>query len=593
MDPSYSINTNGFIYTPLSDEGHITSSGSPITSWPSYDGTQGYLVSQADYSNYNRHLQLQQHEFNLQHNVGFTVVHPDQIEQEPLSSFASSSLWSHISPLIPPTSSPLSISSSRHPLDLTPIDTKNLSISSMDLLHPSPEHLHGASTDDFGFNSNNLTSFLNIQSAATLSRSSSPTSNGCIDPAALLLKQDPSLMTHGTSTISASSCFSTPESRRLSSFSISGGLEEDTTFSDAISAYESARKNWTSSSSSNRSVPSTPDPSEGWNGCSVYAPDLMLADGTLLRFDGRSLVPALSTCSPIDFTVTDDSFVPSSEREIACPQAITLNPANLMHSNADISLMMPSYIPYAEFSQLGIDVAGQGSSSSMMNPTDPTLLSDSPPHNGQQMPVYSLTSTSSPLRPSVSSTDHRLKHKKTASLRKSAFEDRRRRGSTDSAYHSSSSSSSTTMKPRASSSSMSNSFDSNSNSNSNNSSSSNRYRKDGVGEFKCPFEGCDYHYNLRRELNRHRNVHVFAGRDKYRCMNCNSGLCRLDSVKRHMEAKGKSECLKRGLYQEFREDGELARVRHCKPSWYEGAAAVAAAAAAASAAALEARRRRK
>lgn len=131
-----------------------------------------------------------------------------------------------------------------------------------------------------------------------------------------------------------------------------------------------------------------------------------------------------------------------------------------------------------------------------------------------------------------------------------------RRGSTDSAY---SSSSSLGVKC---------------------SSGSKKYRKDGAGEFLCPFEGCTYRYNLRRELNRHSNVHAFAGRDKYRCMNCNSGLCRLDSVKRHMEAKGKAECLKKGLYQEFRENGELVRVRRCKPSWYEAAAANAAAAAA-------------
>ncbi|KAI7826509.1 hypothetical protein BC939DRAFT_446582 [Gamsiella multidivaricata] len=113
-----------------------------------------------------------------------------------------------------------------------------------------------------------------------------------------------------------------------------------------------------------------------------------------------------------------------------------------------------------------------------------------------------------------------------------------------------------------------------------NNSGHNKYRKDGAGEHQCPFENCTYRYNLRRELNRHRNVHVYAGKDKYRCMNCNSGLCRLDSVKRHMEAKGKVECLRKGLYQEFKENGELVRVRKCKPSWYEAAAANAAAAAA-------------
>ncbi|KAF9207913.1 hypothetical protein BGZ49_010267 [Haplosporangium sp. Z 27] len=108
------------------------------------------------------------------------------------------------------------------------------------------------------------------------------------------------------------------------------------------------------------------------------------------------------------------------------------------------------------------------------------------------------------------------------------------------------------------------------NNNSRNSSSynNNKYRKDGNGVYQCPFKDCLYRYNLRRELNRHQNVHLYAGRDKYRCMNCNSGLCRLDSVKRHMEAKGKTECLKMGLYQEFKENGDLVRVRECKSSWY-------------------------
>lgn len=464
----------------------------------------------------------------------------------------------------------------------------------MDLLQPSPVLLHSTSADAFGLNTNNLSPFHHIQSSATLSRSSSSTSSGCIDPSALMLNHDPpQLGAHGSSTLSSSSCFSTPENRRLSSFSM--GLEEDMTFSDAIAAYETARKNCTSSS--NQSGPSTPDPSDSWHGYFVYTPGLLLADGTLLRFDGRSLVPAqLSTGPPIDFTVTNDSFVPSGG-EGDCQEVITMDSSSMMQSSADLSLMMPSYIPYNEFSQLGIGVIGQGPPSSL---TDPTLCSD-PSLCLSQISMSSLT-LESPSRSAIqssttlSSTNNpqSLKHKKMTSLRKSAFEDRRRRGSTDSAYHSSSSSSSSsssTVKFRGSSSSISGRFDSNGNGNSSN--SSNRYRKDGVGEFRCPFEGCDYHYNLRRELNRHRNVHVFAGRDKYRCMNCNSGLCRLDSVKRHMEAKGKSECLKRGLYQEFREDGELARVRHCKPSWYEGAAAVAATAAAASAAALEARRRRK
>ncbi|KAG0362945.1 hypothetical protein BG005_003483 [Podila minutissima] len=95
-----------------------------------------------------------------------------------------------------------------------------------------------------------------------------------------------------------------------------------------------------------------------------------------------------------------------------------------------------------------------------------------------------------------------------------------------------------------------------------------------TAKFPCPFAGCDYRYNLKRELNRHKNIHLFEDKDKYQCLHCNAGLCRLDSVKRHMEAKGKSACLEYGLYREFKPNGEVKRIRECKDNWY--AAAVAA-----------------
>ncbi|KAG0031645.1 hypothetical protein BGZ81_000850 [Podila clonocystis] len=95
-----------------------------------------------------------------------------------------------------------------------------------------------------------------------------------------------------------------------------------------------------------------------------------------------------------------------------------------------------------------------------------------------------------------------------------------------------------------------------------------------TAKLPCPFAGCDYRYNLKRELNRHKNIHLFEDKDKYQCLHCNAGLCRLDSVKRHMEAKGKSACLDYGLYREFKPNGEVKRVRKCKDNWY--AAAVAA-----------------
>ncbi|KAG0340259.1 hypothetical protein BG000_000331 [Podila horticola] len=82
-----------------------------------------------------------------------------------------------------------------------------------------------------------------------------------------------------------------------------------------------------------------------------------------------------------------------------------------------------------------------------------------------------------------------------------------------------------------------------------------------TAKFPCPFAGCDYRYNLKRELNRHKNIHLFEDKDKYQCLHCNAGLCRLDSVKRHMEAKGKSACLEYGLYREFKPNGEVKRIR--------------------------------
>ncbi|KAG0231941.1 hypothetical protein BGW42_008541 [Actinomortierella wolfii] len=95
-----------------------------------------------------------------------------------------------------------------------------------------------------------------------------------------------------------------------------------------------------------------------------------------------------------------------------------------------------------------------------------------------------------------------------------------------------------------------------------------------AGQLVCPKPGCGYRYNLRRELNRHMHTHAFATIDRYQCMTCRAGLCRLDSVKRHMEAKGKQACLAKGTYGEFNDRGELIRIRECKPSWYTSAAAL-------------------
>ncbi|KAG0246639.1 hypothetical protein BGX31_011176 [Mortierella sp. GBA43] len=265
-------------------------------------------------------------------------------------------------------------------------------------------------------------------------------------------------------------------------------------------------------SSPSQAMPPSTDSDNGLMQVPAYTPDLMLPDGTLYRFDGTSLVPAPS----VNFSnLPHQSFEdsPMIEGQMPFPTAGFM----------DQTLPMP--IPQYYMTEYGYGVF------------DPTMLT-------------------APLQVDTKATPGAPT--KRRSLRASTVA--ARRNSTDSVYSNASSSSAS---PSVSKSVLKGH-------------SSNKYRKDGAGQFQCPFDGCTYRYNLRRELNRHRNVHVFAGKDKYRCMNCNSGLCRLDSVKRHMEAKGKAECLKKGLYQEFRENGELVRIRKCKPSWYEAAAANAA-----------------
>ncbi|KAF9160220.1 hypothetical protein DFQ26_005764 [Actinomortierella ambigua] len=92
------------------------------------------------------------------------------------------------------------------------------------------------------------------------------------------------------------------------------------------------------------------------------------------------------------------------------------------------------------------------------------------------------------------------------------------------------------------------------------------------GQYACPQKGCPYRYNLVREYTRHLQTHTFATTDRYRCLHCQAGLCRLDSVKRHMVAKGKQDCLVSGKFGEYNDRGELVQVRDCKKSWYDSAA---------------------
>ncbi|KAF9112244.1 hypothetical protein BGX27_003753 [Mortierella sp. AM989] len=355
----------------------------------------------------------------------------------------------------------------------------------------------------------------------------------CIDPAALILNSN-----QGSS--NASPCISTPGSRRHSSFSICGDLEnDDDQHAEMHSMFEG---NFTlstppltarTSATQEHHVPTQP-----------FMQDLVLPDGAVYRFDGTSLV-----------AVSRSHFGDMSNSRNASPSLTPAPFTNNSAMNHALSMMIPPRASLTDITHFG-----------------PPMLPTSSGEEPERAVRHRETRGRSIIK-SLSLKNLSLKNLslKNLSLKKNSVV---RRTSLDSA----SSSSSCSTGPPHSDMSSCNTLGSGSGSSSNNIVNNIKYRKEGTGEFQCPFDNCTYRYNLRRELNRHRNVHLYAGKDKYRCMNCNSGLCRLDSVKRHMEAKGKAECLKKGLYQEFKENGELVRVRKCKPSWYEAAAANAAAA---------------
>ncbi|CAO3575114.1 unnamed protein product [Mortierella alpina] len=455
MDPTFPL--DGFIYTPLNESGNATDSNSPISSWPSFDGVLGFFLTQMD--NQQQQQQQEQQQQQCAMDTSFSINQLSDGRNQNLTAppiHSSSSL---------PTILSLPSSAPCHPFDPSPLATS--APNSMDILSSMP------STN---LNMNNLTPFYNIPPRMSQSRSSSTSSLSCVDPASLMLSP---------AFTAASSCSSTPQSRRLSTFSTTGGADSE---DDQHRMMRSLFENHFSMSSPAATPPAAVDSDYFSTSRTAAAPSSLFRPSCCCP---TGLSPMLTPAAFVDQSTLLDSSFP---------------------------FLIPPHVSVADYSHM-----------------------DSI-HSTKTLPKHSTPSRVCKSLPSA---------------RRAPFRTAARRGSTDSAY---SSSSSLGVKC---------------------SSGSKKYRKDGAGEFQCPFEGCTYRYNLRRELNRHSNVHAFAGRDKYRCVNCNSGLCRLDSVKRHMEAKGKAECLKKGLYQEFRENGELVRVRRCKPSWYEAAAANAAAAAAA------------
>ncbi|KAK3805709.1 MAG: hypothetical protein JOS17DRAFT_823094 [Linnemannia elongata] len=330
-----------------------------------------------------------------------------------------------------------------------------------------------------------------------------------------------------------------------------------------------------------------------------------MADGSIIRFDGASFRPVSSTTTTTTSAMMNNPYISSGLITKSDP---TLSPSPSM-------MMMDSHHYMAAAASTDVTSAYYGTTSldplpyhhhrvptindsfktynkspyhrhlpqkSTATTTDSAafaaaLLTPQPVRCGSNDFPYSTGSIA--CRRSRRLMDNHSRHCSATSFRDFDVHNYKRTSASPSSSSSSSSSLVSSLSTFTSESSISSDSSSKTTSSSSSSASksSAKYRKDKNGQFQCPYSGCDYRYNLKREFNRHRNVHVFAGKDKYRCMNCNSGLCRLDSVKRHMEAKGKAECLKRGFYEEFHESGQYSLIRKCKPSWYEAAAAARAA----------------
>ncbi|KAF9173817.1 hypothetical protein BGX21_003328 [Mortierella sp. AD011] len=477
MDSPFSH--TGFIYDPLHSLGVTTKSSSSTASWPSYESAEVLPLFQ------------EESHYGLHNDISISGSFGSQVENLLLPLEPSTSSTSTLPSLTTPC----------HPLDC-PQDISTIT---------GNTNMFESTT--FGRTMIALSSHFDMRQSINLSRSSSTSTMTCIDPAALMLNCN-------KESSAASSCISTPQSRRHSSFSVNSEIEnEDAQHAEMRSLFEENFSLSTTSQSSS-SLPTTRACSTNQHQLSTqpFMQDLVLPDGVAYRFDGTSLVPV---------SRTHYSDLWDNSRGIASP-SLNFN-TNPIVNHALSAMMLPRFTL--------TDIIHSGS---------PALSSQSENETENVKTCRETRGGNITKRPSL---------KKTSVARRTSLD----------SISSSSSSSSARLLQGA--------LGRGSSSNSKNGDTNAKYRKDGTGEFQCPYENCFYRYNLRRELNRHRNVHLFAGKDKYRCMNCNSGLCRLDSVKRHMEAKGKADCLKRGLYQEFRHNGELVRVRKCKASWYEAAAA--------------------
>lgn len=599
MDPPPPFDMDGYIYTPLSTSRSISDSRSRITAWPTFDCST-----------------------NLQHQQQYHY----QPSKNPCIDFGSTFFTSTTPtvPSLPPSLNTVTpypaIYASLHPLDPVSVST---AFREQDEFNFQQQYSSFSSnsniidqklcTDDMCTDDRRPTPYLKSQNSA----SRSTLSMTYVDPAALVLS--------GSSQLSklATEGFSTPETEISSSFTNASTTNQDNllhpflieSFSRSLSLSPTAvaslvlplSSTSSSSSSSTSLTKSNPSPV---NLVPAYH-GLYMPDGTVYHFDGTSLVRAPLSRMPttiepslLDAASVDRLPVSISQAECGYLQVPPLEVDFFQRTPSGLSALfgpdiqpqmayirapsslMTDYNMYSnilpECSQVPTLIAGLRQDISLTNPPSPSMLSPSCSISSSSSPSTSLSSTASssytvsPLEILASLKPSAFKHSlpssssslppiplvkqprsskpATSGLSKriARQQQKKDRCSSSSPSSSSSSFSSTPITPT----------------------SAKPTGPRPPAKFSCPFAGCDYRYNLKRELNRHKNTHLFEDKDKYQCLHCNAGLCRLDSVKRHMEAKGKSACLEYGLYQEFKPTGEVFRVKKCKDNWY--AAAVAA-----------------
>ncbi|KFH73281.1 hypothetical protein MVEG_00499 [Podila verticillata NRRL 6337] len=591
MDPPPPFEMDGYIYTPLSTSGSISDSRSTITAWPTFDGST-----------------------NLQHHQHYHY----QPSKNPCIDFGStfSTSTTPVVSSLPPSLNTVTpypaIYAYLHPLDI-PVTT---AFCNQDVLNFQQQYSSFSSdsnivdqklcTDDM-----RLSPYLKSQN----STSHSTLSMTHVDPVALVLSgssQSSKLFPAG---------LSNPETEISSSLTSADTTDQDNllhpflieNFSRSLSLSPSAVASSVlplsstvsaslSSTSLTKSNPSPVNIVPAHHG--LYMPD-----GTVYHFNGTSLVraplsrmpttiePSLLDATPVDhlpvgvsqaacgylqvpllavdfFQRTSSGFSSSFGPDMPSQTAYIHAPASLM-----TDFNMYSNIP-PEYPQVPTLIPGLRQDISLTTPPSPSMPSPSSSVSSSSPPSTSLSLTASSSH-TVSSLEI------LASLKPSAF-----RHSLPSSLSSSRPPIPLAKQPRSSKSATSRSSKRithqqqkkdlcSSSSPSSTSSSSTPTTPTSTkplgarlpAKFSCPFAACDYRYNLKRELNRHKNTHLFEDKDKYQCLHCNAGLCRLDSVKRHMEAKGKSACLEYGLYQEFKPTGEVFRVKKCKDNWYAAAAA--------------------